>query len=50
MNLQDFEGDLLLADSADGGNVLISDGLFQGDRSFNTAVYLSLFGGNRDDN
>jgi phage gp46-like protein len=48
--MNDFEGDLLLVETEDGGNVLISDGLFQNDRSFDTAVYLSLFGGNRNDN
>jgi phage gp46-like protein len=46
---QDFEGDLLLQDTFDGGNVLVSDGLFQSDRSFDTAVYLSLYGGNKSD-
>jgi phage gp46-like protein len=49
MNLQDFEGDLLLTDTADGGDVIIFEGLFQSDRSFDTAVYLSLFGGNKSD-
>jgi phage gp46-like protein len=49
MNLQDFEGDLLLTDTRDGGDVLIAEGLFQSDRSFDTAVYLSLFGGNKSD-
>jgi phage gp46-like protein len=49
-DLQNFEGDLLLEDTPDGGDIRIEDGLFVNDRSFNTAVYLSLFGGNEDDN
>jgi phage gp46-like protein len=49
-DLQNFEGDLLLAETPDGGEAAIENGLFACDRSFNTAVYLSLFGGNKDDN
>jgi phage gp46-like protein len=49
-NLQTFEGDLLLEDTPDGGDIRIEDGLFVSDRSFRTAVYLSLFGGNKEDN
>jgi phage gp46-like protein len=49
-DLQDFEGDLLLMETEDGGEVQIENDLFVCDRSFNTAVYLSLFGGNKDDN
>jgi phage gp46-like protein len=49
-DLQIFEGDLLLVDTMDGGDVRIENNLFVCDRSFNTAVYLSLFGGNKDDN
>jgi phage gp46-like protein len=44
-----FEGDLLLFSTADGGEIPVEDGQFSGDRSFNTAVYLSLFGGNSGD-
>jgi phage gp46-like protein len=47
--LQNFEGDLLLEDTVDGGDIQIEDGLFVSDRTFRTAVYLSLFGGNKDD-
>jgi phage gp46-like protein len=47
--LQSFEGDLLLEDTPDGGDIRIENDLFASDRSFNTAVYLSLFGGNKDD-
>jgi phage gp46-like protein len=48
-DLQNFEGDLLLEDTPDGGDIRIENDLFVSDRSFNTAVYLSLFGGNKDD-
>jgi phage gp46-like protein len=44
-----FEGDLLLEDSPDFGEIKIVDGLFVSDKSFNTAVYLSLYGGNVKD-
>jgi len=50
MNLQNFEGDLLLVDTPDGGDIIITDGLITSDRAIATAVYLSLFGGNQDDN
>jgi phage gp46-like protein len=49
-DLQIFEGDLFLEDTPDGGEIRIENDLFVSDRSFNTAVYLSLFGGNKDDN
>jgi phage gp46-like protein len=49
-DLQNFEGDVLLMETEDGGDVLIENDFFVCDRSFNTAVYLSLFGGNKDDN
>ena len=45
-----FEGDLLLEDSPDFGEIKIENGLFICDRSFDTSVYISLFGGNKDDN
>jgi phage gp46-like protein len=50
MSLQNFEGDLLLYDTPDGGDIRITDGLIEGDRAYDTAVYLSLFGGNKADN
>ena len=50
MNLQTFEGGLLLHDTPDGGDIRIEKGLIASDRTFCTAVYLSLFGGNKDDN
>jgi phage gp46-like protein len=46
----DFEGDIFLFDTPDGGDIKIEDGLFSSCRSFDTAVYLSLFGGNKEDN
>ena len=46
---QEFEGDLLLIDTPDGGDIVIEDGLFTADTAFSTAVYLSLFGGNKED-
>jgi len=49
IDLQNFEGDLLLADTPDGGNISIENDLFVCDRAFRTAVYLSLFGGNKED-
>lgn len=48
--LHKFEGDILLVDTLDGGDVVIENGLFVSDKQFSTAVYLSLFGGNKDDN
>ena len=50
MSLQTFEGDLLLYDTPDGGDILITEGLIASDQTFSTAVYLSLFGGNKEDN
>jgi phage gp46-like protein len=47
--MTDFEGDLLLLDSSDGGDIAVENGLFAADGRFATAVYLSLFGGNKDD-
>jgi phage gp46-like protein len=46
---RDFEGDLLLIDTPDGGDIVIKDGLFANDSSYGAAVYLSLFGGNKED-
>lgn len=48
--LENFEGDVLLSDSNDGGVINIVNGLVIGDRSFSTAAYISLFGGNKRDN
>ncbi len=49
MNLEDFEGDVLLSDTVEGGEITIINGLVIADKSFSTALYLSLFGGNGAD-
>jgi phage gp46-like protein len=49
-DFQNFEGDLLLEDTQDGGDISIENDLFVNDRTFKTAVYLSIFGGNKEDN
>ena len=49
-NLQNFQGELLLIDTPDGGDIQLADDLFINDLTFNTAVYISLFGGNKEDN
>jgi len=48
--MTNFEGDLLLEDTPDFGEIKIENGLFVNDQTFNTAVYLSLYGGNAKDN
>lgn len=45
----DFMGDVLLISANDGGDIVVEDGLVKDCRNFDTAVYLSLFGGNKDD-
>ena len=45
----DFEGDLLLNLTEDGGELQIENGLFMPDKSFATSVLISLFGGNIED-
>jgi phage gp46-like protein len=47
--LQNFEGDALLHETIDGGELAIENGLFISDKKFSSAVYLSLFGGNSED-
>jgi phage gp46-like protein len=44
-----FEGDDLLFETVDGGELAIENGLFVSDTQFSSAAYLSLFGGNQDD-
>lgn len=46
---EEFGGDVLLFDTEDGGEISVINGLVIADGGFNTAVYLSLFGGNKDD-
>jgi len=46
---QEFEGDLMMVDTPDGGDLILEDGVFKADPAFSTAVYLSLFGGNKEE-
>lgn len=43
------EGDVLLCHSADGGELVVESGKIQYTKDLRTAIYLSLFGGNEDD-
>ena len=45
----EFADDVLFTDGADGGEITIENGLVKCDKAFSTAVYLSLFGGNAED-
>ena len=47
--MSDFAGDVLLFETPDGGDILLESGLVKPCKDFSTAVYLSLFGGNKDD-
>ena len=44
-----FEGDILLIETPDGGDIVFENGCVKPCKDFSTAVYLSLFGGNKDD-
>lgn len=46
---EEFGGDVLLFDAQDGAEISIINGLITMDKGFNSAVYLSLFGGDKDD-
>jgi len=46
---KEFAGDVKLLSTPDGGDLLVENGLVAADSSIGTAAYLSLFGGNRDD-
>ena len=46
---EEFGGDVLLFDTEDGGEISVINGLVIPDGGFRTAVYLSLFGGHKDD-
>ncbi|MBD5437709.1 MAG: hypothetical protein HDR37_03925 [Treponema sp.] len=48
-DLTEFSGDVLLVSTPDGGDIVLRDGLIAPCRNFDTAAYLSLFGGNRGD-
>lgn len=45
----DFMGDVLLQSTLDGGDIVIENGFVKDCRNFDTAAYLSLFGGNKKD-
>jgi phage gp46-like protein len=49
MTGQNFQGDLLLVETPDGGDCVLNDGLLSADHAFGTAVFISLFGGNKAD-
>jgi phage gp46-like protein len=49
-DIQNFEGELLLYDTPDGGEVELVDDFFVSDKTFSTAVYISIMGGNKGDN
>lgn len=48
MNIQ--QGDVILFQDLDGGNIEINNGLIEMSGGLQTSVYLSLFGGNDEDN
>lgn len=43
------EGDVLIYQTVDGGEIIVEDGIIEMTGGLETAVYLSLFGGNEDD-
>ena len=47
--MSDFTGDVLLIETPDGGDIVLENGAVKPCKDFSTAVYLSLFGGNKDD-
>ena len=47
--VEEFGGDVLLLDTNDGADLTIVNRLVQLDTGFYSAVYLSLFGGDKDD-
>ena len=49
MSKVNFQGDVLIHSTNDGGEIDVEDGLIQDCNTFSTAVYISLFGGNKDD-
>lgn len=46
---EEFGGDVLFFDTEDGGEIAVINGLVIADGGFRSAVYLSLFGGNKED-
>lgn len=49
LNKTEFAGDVFLNGKTGVGDIVIENGLVQDCRDFSTAVYLSLFGGNKGD-
>lgn len=49
MGTADFEGDVFLKLTEDGGELKIENELVMSDKGFNTSVLISLFGGNVED-
>lgn len=49
MNEDEFMGDVLLTSTPDGFDVVLENGLFKDCRDFDSAVLLSLMGGNDED-
>ena len=47
--MSDFAGDVLLIETPDGGDIVLESGLVKPCKDVSTAVYLSLFGGNKED-
>jgi len=48
--MSDFQGDVLLFSSGDGGEIELDENNFiVNDESFETSIYLTLFGGNKKD-
>ena len=45
-----FQGDVLLLSTPDGGDLKIENNFVVGTGGFETATYLTLFGGNKEDN
>ena len=43
------QGDVLIRQTPDGGEITIEDGITEMTQSFESCVYLALFGGNKDD-
>jgi phage gp46-like protein len=47
--MEQQQGDVNLSQTADGGEILVEDGIVAMTGGLGTAAYLSLFGGNEDD-
>lgn len=46
---EEFGGDVYIYDTDDGAEISIVNGLIMPDKGFRSAIYLSLFGGNKED-